>query len=94
MDKAIGREGGVHNMPLEPLRNACYIRGLNPVNLSTDEMVEWLRDWIQISNTITVEHVTLFLHLPLFMGYNHPNNWKLIYGKDKALQQQQTSSAD
>ncbi|KAM7356945.1 LETM1 domain-containing protein 1 [Cochliomyia hominivorax] len=89
MDLAIGREGGVHNMPLESLRNACYIRGLNPVDLSTEEMVEWLREWIQVSNAIRAEHLTLFLHLPLFLGYNHPNNWKLIYGKEKKQQQQQ-----
>lgn len=29
MDRAILREGGVHNLPLEALRNACYIRGNN-----------------------------------------------------------------
>lgn len=94
MDQAISREGGIHNMPLESLRNACYIRGLYPVNLSIEEMVEWLRDWIKISNSITIEHITLFLHLPLFLGYNHPNNWQLIYGKDKKQSQQSTSSVE
>lgn len=92
MDLAIGREGGVHNMPLESLRKACYIRGLNPDGLSTEEMVEWLRDWIRVSNTIKAEHLTLFLHLPLFLGYNHPNNWQLIYGKDKKQQPQDSIS--
>lgn len=93
MDQAICREGGVHNMPLESLRNACYIRGLNPINLSNEEMIGWLRDWIKISNTIQGEHLTLFLHLPLFLGYNHPNNWQLLYGKDKKqLKQQQQQS--
>ncbi|XP_023301134.2 LETM1 domain-containing protein 1 [Lucilia cuprina] len=93
MDLAIGREGGVHNMPLESLRNACYIRGLNPVDLSPEEMIEWLRDWIKVSNSIKAEHITLFLHLPLFLGYNHPNNWQLLYGKDKK-QQPQTTTAE
>lgn len=27
MDKAIMREGGVHNLPIDALRHACYIRG-------------------------------------------------------------------
>lgn len=27
MDKAIMREGGVHNLPSDALRNACFIRG-------------------------------------------------------------------
>ena len=79
-------------MPLEPLRNACYIRGLNPINLSNEEMIAWLRDWIKISTTIEAEHLTLFLHLPILLGYNHPNNWQLLYGKDKKQQQQQSSS--
>lgn len=93
MDLAICREGGVHNMPLESLRYACYIRGLNPIDLSADDMVNWLRDWIQISNTIQVEHLTLFLHLPILMAYNHPNNWKLLHGsKDKHKQKLNTSS--
>ncbi|XP_013107591.1 LETM1 domain-containing protein 1 [Stomoxys calcitrans] len=84
MDLAIGREGGVHNMPLESLRNACYIRGLNPVNMSNDDMITWLRGWIKVSNSIQLEHLTLFLHLPIFLAYNHPNNWQLLYGsKDK-----------
>lgn len=83
MDQAIGREGGVHNMPLNALRQACYIRGLYPANLSSDEMIQWLRNWIKISTTLQAQHVSLFLHLPLFMGYNAPNNWQLIYGKDK-----------
>lgn len=97
MDQAIGREGGVHNMPLESLRNACYIRGLNPINLSNEEMISWLRDWIKISNAIKVEHITLFLHLPIFLAYNHPNNWQLLYGKDTKQhqqQQQETTSTD
>ena len=94
MDKAICREGGVHNMPLEPLRNACYMRGLNPINLNNEEMIAWMRDWIKISTTIEAEHLTLFLHLPILLGYNHPNNWQLLYGKDKKQQQQQQSSSN
>lgn len=27
MDKAILREGGVHNLPVEALKKCCYIRG-------------------------------------------------------------------
>lgn len=27
MDKAIMREGGIHNLPGEALKKACYIRG-------------------------------------------------------------------
>lgn len=27
MDKAIMREGGVHNLPIDALKKCCYIRG-------------------------------------------------------------------
>ncbi|XP_075161281.1 LETM1 domain-containing protein 1 [Haematobia irritans] len=91
MDLAISREGGVHNMPLESLRNACYIRGLNPVNLSNEDMINWLRDWIKVSNSIQLEHLTLFLHLPIFMAYNHPNNWQLLYGSKDSTKKIQNS---
>lgn len=80
MDLAIRREGDVHNMQPEAIKYACYLRGLNPTNLNNEEMVEWLRCWIKVSTSIKEDHITLFLHLPLFLGYNHPNNWQLIYG--------------
>lgn len=83
MDLAIGREGGIHNMSSENLAKSCFIRGLNPIGLSNDEMIEWLRNWSKISTSIDEEHMSLFLHLPLLMAYNHPNNWQLIYGKAK-----------
>lgn len=83
MDIAIKREGGIHNMPESALRRACYIRGLNPINLKNEEMIDWLRSWVAISLNIEEKHISLFLHLPILLGYNHPNNWKTIYGKSK-----------
>lgn len=82
MDQAITREGGVHNLPLPALRYSCYLRGLNPESLSNEEMIEWLRNWVKVSTSIQGEHITLFLHLPILLGYNHPSNWKTIYGKE------------
>ncbi|XP_017475998.1 PREDICTED: LETM1 domain-containing protein 1 [Rhagoletis zephyria] len=79
MDLAIVREGHVHNMHPDGIRRSCYIRGLNPVNLSTDEMISWLRNWIKISTSIEEHHISMFLYLPILLGYNHPNNWHLIY---------------
>ncbi|XP_001353111.3 LETM1 domain-containing protein 1 [Drosophila pseudoobscura] len=84
MDQAITREGGVHNLSMHALRYSCYLRGLNPVNLSDEEMIEWLRNWVKVSTSIQGEHITLFLHLPILLGYNHPSNWKTIYCKGNA----------
>ncbi|XP_030386423.1 LETM1 domain-containing protein 1 [Scaptodrosophila lebanonensis] len=84
MDQAITREGGVHNLSVDALRYSCFLRGLNPTNLSNELMIEWLRKWVMVSTSIQAEHITLFLHLPILLGYNHPNNWQMIYGKSKA----------
>lgn len=85
MDQAICREGDVHNMNEKALRNACLIRGLNPSNLPKEEMISWLRDWIKVSTTVKEDHLTMFLHLPIFLAYNHPNNWRVVYGGDQAF---------
>lgn len=79
MDQAIMNEGGVHNMPTEGLRYSCYLRGLNPANLRNEELIEFLREWIKISRQIGTENVSLYLHLPILLSYNHPNNWKLTH---------------
>ncbi|XP_068149778.1 LETM1 domain-containing protein 1 [Drosophila tropicalis] len=84
MDQAITKEGDVHNLSVDALRYSCYLRGLNPVNLSNEQMIEWLRNWVKVSTSIQGEHITLFLHLPILLGYNHPNNWKTIYCKTEA----------
>jgi len=79
MDLAIKREGDVHNLPHEVLRNSCVLRGLNPSNLSHEQMVEWLRLWVRISEHVDGDNVSLYLHLPTLIGYNNPNNWLLIH---------------
>lgn len=79
MDLGIRREGGVHNMPVEYLKNACFIRGLNATNMSNENMIEWLQDWVEISLHIDGNNISLLLHLPILIGYNHPSNWQLLH---------------
>ncbi|XP_050293605.1 LETM1 domain-containing protein 1 isoform X2 [Anthonomus grandis grandis] len=79
MDKAIMREGGVHNMPLEALKKCCYIRGLNPKFATQEHMIKWLTNWIKISNDIDKNTLSLLLHCPVLLGYNEQSNWCLIY---------------
>lgn len=89
MDLAIVREGGVHNMPVDALRNACFMRGLNAANMSTDDLILWLRGWVEVSSEVGEECISLLLHLPILLCYNHPNNWHLVYkGRWKADKQQ------
>lgn len=79
MDLAIKNEGGVHNLPIDALKVACYLRGLNPVSLPNEEMVEWLRQYLIVSLAIGTENISLYLHLPILLTYNHPNNWRLTH---------------
>lgn len=79
MDKAIIREGGVHNLPIEALKNACYLRGLNPLHMRNEDMVDWLNKWIAISNETDKENCSLLLHSPILLAYNETSNWSLIY---------------
>lgn len=79
MDLAIKREGGVHNMPIESLKHACFVRGLNATNLSTESMIAWLNEWVEVSLIINQDNISLFLHLPVLLSYNHPNNWILTH---------------
>lgn len=79
MDLAIRREGGVHNMPKDTLRPACFLRGLNAANLTNDELIEWLQKWVDVSIEVNQDNFSLLLHLPILITYNHPNNWQLLY---------------
>lgn len=79
IDMAILREGGTKNLTTDSLRDSCFMRGLNASNLSNEELSNWLDQWIEASKHINPNNFSLFLHLPIFLTYNHPNNWKLIY---------------
>lgn len=79
MDKAIIREGGVDGLSTESLRNACHIRGLNASNLANSDMKDWLRNWLVVSENVDKSSYSLLLHCPIFLAYNHPQNWVLIY---------------
>ncbi|XP_022920025.1 LETM1 domain-containing protein 1 isoform X2 [Onthophagus taurus] len=81
LDRAIVREGGVMKLSTDALRYSCVLRGLNPMNLSNQEMQTWLSNWIWISNHVDKNSLSLLLHCPILLGYNHPNNWRLIYAK-------------
>lgn len=79
MDKAIVREGGVDSLNTETLRYACHIRGLNGSHLTNQEMKNWLNKWLAISENVDKSSYSLLLHSPVLLGYNHPQNWVLIY---------------
>ncbi|XP_073974983.1 LETM1 domain-containing protein 1 [Rhodnius prolixus] len=79
MDLAIVKEGGVEKLTNDEIRAACFIRGLNPTNMNTEETVVWLNEWVNISSNLREDHWSFILHLPILMAYNHPSNWVLIH---------------
>jgi hypothetical protein len=80
MDIALTREGCSENLAIHDLKQACFMRGLNPINTKEDEMISWLNQWLKLSSVCDGHTFSLLLHSPIFLSYNHPSNWKLIYG--------------
>ncbi|PSN35206.1 LETM1 domain-containing protein 1 [Blattella germanica] len=79
MDFAIEREGGLSKLSQEELRQACFYRGLNPITMKTDDIIDWLSQWFKISQAVDAESLSLLLHCPILLGYNQPSNWILIH---------------
>nr|XP_033331627.1 LETM1 domain-containing protein 1 [Megalopta genalis] len=80
MDDTIQREGGVTKLSVDAIRWALIFRGVNPETMSTESMQKWLTQWLEVSNTVNENTISLLLHCPILLAYNHPSNWKLIYG--------------
>uniref|UniRef100_A0A0P4WMU8 Letm1 RBD domain-containing protein n=1 Tax=Scylla olivacea TaxID=85551 RepID=A0A0P4WMU8_SCYOL len=80
MDAAISREG-LDSLTLDNLRATLIFRGLNPTNMSTDAMLEYLQNWLKVSKEVDASCYSLLLHLPIFLAYNQPTNFALIYSK-------------
>lgn len=79
MDHAIVREGGVKAMPNEAMRWALSFRGVNPTNMSIESMRSWLEQWLIVSASVDKNNISLLLHSPILLAYNHSTNWILIY---------------
>lgn len=58
---------------------ALFFRGLNPVNMSTEDMRKWLNTWIIVSSEVDEHCVSLLLHCPILLAYNHETNWTLLH---------------
>ena len=70
IDKSIARED-IATLEDEELRKCCYMRGLNAGPLNRSEMLNYLQEWVEISVQLDQKSVSLLLHLPILLGYNH-----------------------
>ncbi|CAH1788570.1 unnamed protein product, partial [Owenia fusiformis] len=73
IDRAMQREG-IDKLTEEELRSACFTRGLNATRLSKDDMIHYLTQWTTISMEIDETNISLLLHKPVLLAYNHPDN--------------------
>ncbi|KAL0280140.1 UNVERIFIED_CONTAM: hypothetical protein PYX00_001522 [Menopon gallinae] len=78
MDSAILKEGGLETLSLSDLRRACFFRGLNPIDLSNEDIIVWLKNWLTISRELDVDSYSLLLHCPVLLSYNAPTNVALL----------------
>ena len=69
IDRAILREE--FHMDNMELARACNLRGLNVASLNDDQLYEYLEKWIEITEKLTIYQMSMFLHLPILLGYNH-----------------------
>lgn len=49
--------------------------------MRNEDMIDWLKQWIELSIATKQKYPSLLLHSPILLGYNHPSNWILIYSK-------------
>jgi len=80
MDMALMKEG-VFNMKPDEMKAACFLRGLNATNMTSEECMEYIQQWLSISSSIGPHSYSLLLHLPVLLSYNHENNWALLMPK-------------
>lgn len=78
LDTAISREG-IDSLSYDQLKASLFLRGVNPTNMSTKNMTEFLESWLNVSREVDASSYSLLLHLPILLAYNQPTNFVLIY---------------
>ncbi|KTF90931.1 hypothetical protein cypCar_00007079 [Cyprinus carpio] len=73
LDRAIVRLG-LHQLNDTELREACYVRGLNPDRLSSGQCREWLTQWLQFSTHLKESETSLYLHCMVLLTVNFPKH--------------------
>ena len=71
IDFALIREGGPEFQRIQDLKKSSHLRGLNVKDQSEESMTAYVNAWLQISCKLDVHNMSLLLHLPILLGYNH-----------------------
>lgn len=62
---------GVEELCEEELRTACYVRGLNSVEMSSAECRTWLTQWLKLSDNLKEPEASLLLHSMVLLSANY-----------------------
>lgn len=61
----------MQNMSLVELNQACFMRGLNAKDLTSQEMIEWLTVWQRFTQQTDDDSLSLLAHGPLFLAFRY-----------------------
>ncbi|XP_065200065.1 LETM1 domain-containing protein 1-like [Planococcus citri] len=70
MDKKIIERGGPKALSTELRSKICYMRGVDSMNMSPEEQIDYLQKWIKLNAKIDMSNYSLLLHTPILLGYN------------------------
>ena len=54
-----------------PLRKSCHLRGLNVKEQDQAVMLKYLTEWLAVTSKLDYTSMSMLLHLPILLGYNH-----------------------
>ncbi|XP_022688683.1 LETM1 domain-containing protein 1-like isoform X1 [Varroa jacobsoni] len=78
IDRALVREGPLESLSDDDIARCCLTRGFNPLGASRTEAEEFLDKWLTASLQLKERELSLLLHMPIFLAYNHRNNFGVL----------------
>ena len=61
---------GLDNLTDSELSSVLFARGFNPSELTREEQLQHLRDWVNVTTKLDPRSIALYLHLPALLFLN------------------------
>ncbi|XP_018496900.1 LETM1 domain-containing protein 1 [Galendromus occidentalis] len=78
MDRGLAKES-IAQLQDDDLQQCCFMRGFNPVGLKRVEAEQYLDTWLRVSLELKDRELSLLLHSPILLAYNHKNNYGISF---------------
>jgi len=65
---------GLDNLTDSELSSVLFARGFNPSELTREEQLQHLRDWVDVTTKLDPRSIALYLHLPALLFLNSKIN--------------------